>query len=374
MILLLTLLGCAEPCEDGLPTDADVVCTFAGTGDAAYDGGGLHRLESMFYYPQDIEFSEYGRPVISDWNNHKLRMLEDDGTLTTIMGSDFIGDGPADFSDLEPPGAPGTTVNLNHPTQQAWRPDGILLSASWHTHKMRTWDPETGLTVVVSGGAPGYAGEDGTDARDAQWNQPRGVIVDSQSNAYVVDMRNQRVRLIDAAGDIYLIAGNGEKGFCGDGGPAVDACLNFPQSENPEPGGALALDEDANLLYVLDTENHRVRVVDLETGIIDTVAGTGEPGYADGDALSAQFNFPRDIVLHEGRLIIADGDNHVIRAFDLDSGEVSTLAGTGADGAEGDGGPALEATFYRPFGVEVDLEGRVYVADTFNHRIRVFQP
>lgn len=374
MILLLTLLGCAEPCEDGLPQEQGVVCTFAGTGDAAFDGGGLNRLESMFYFPQDIEFSDYGPPVVADWNNHQLRLLEEDDTFTTIMGSAFVGDGPPDFSDQQAPGAPGTTVNLNHPTQQAWYPDGVLLSASWHTHKMRTWDPETGLVLVLSGGAAGFAGEDGAPMEEALWNQPRGVIIDSGSNAYVVDMRNERVRLIDAEGLVWTVAGNGEKGFSGDGGPATEAALNFPKSENPEPGGALALDEAAGLLYIADTESHRIRVVDLESGLIDTVAGDGTPGFLDGDAASAQFNFPRDIVLDGDRLLIADGDNNALRALDLSSGQVTTLAGTGAEGAEGDGGPALEATFNRPFGVEIDGDGLIYVADTFNHKLRVLWP
>jgi hypothetical protein len=374
--MIFLLLACKTPEEAPCPVESGVICPFAGTGDAAFDGGGLHRLDSMFYYPQDIEFSPYGRPIISDWNNHKLRLLEDDDTLTTIMGTDFLGDGPPDLSDQEPPGAPGTTVNLNHPTQQAYYPDGILLSASWHTHKLRTWDPDTGLTLVVLGGPAGFAGEDDAPAADALANQPRSVVIDSGFNAYFVDMRNQRVRMYTAEETVHTVAGNGEKDFCGDGGDALLACLNFPQSENPEPGGALALDEAGGVLYIADTENHRIRAVDLTTGIIDTIAGTGEPGDSgDGGAAStAQLSYPRDIVLDGDVLYIADTDNNRIRSLDLSDGTISAVAGTGVSGDSGDGGDALDATFNRPFGIELDDDGRLYVSDTFNHRIRVIEP
>ncbi|MFT5684171.1 MAG: DNA-binding beta-propeller fold protein YncE [Myxococcota bacterium] len=376
MILVLAILGCKTPEEETCPVESGVVCNFAGTGDAGFDGGDNHRLDSMFYYPQDIEYSPFGDPIISDWNNHKLRLLEDDDTLTTVMGTDFLGDGPPDFSDQEPPGAPGTTVNLNHPTQQAYYPDGILLSASWHTHKMRTWDPDTGLVVVVLGAEPGFEGEDGAAAADSLANQPRSVVIDSAFNAYFVDMRNQRIRLITADQTVYTIAGNGEKDFCGDGGDALEACLNFPENENPEPGGAVALDEDGGLLYIADTESHRIRVVDLNSGIINTIAGTGDAGDAGdgGDALSAQFSSPRDIELDGDLLYIADTENHRIRVMDLTSGAISAVAGTGTSGESGDGGDALDATFNRPFGIEIDMDGRLFISDTFNHRIRVIEP
>ena len=373
---LLLAAGCDRPRDcRAIPGD---ICTWAGDGHAGYDGEGNHRLQAMLYFPMYVSQSPHGPPVIDDWNNHRLRLVEDDGTLTTIMGTDFVGDGPPDEADLTPAGAPGTEVALNHPTQHQHYADGTLLSASWHTHKLRTWDPDTGLTHVLLGNLPGFAGDEGEGDDEVRLNQPKAVAIDADDNVYIVDMRNVRVRLLTPEGAVRTIAGNGTKGDCGDGGLATEACLSFPRAENPEPGGALAFSADETLLYIADTENHRIRVLDLETGIIDAFAGTGEPGFAGdgGDADEAQFQYPRDLALSPdgGTLFVADTDNHRIRAIDLDSHTVQTVAGVGTRGFSGDESPALDAELNRPFGISVDAEGRLYVADTFNHRIRIVFP
>jgi len=383
-LITLAALGCADraadtaahhthahACEEAPGT----ICTWAGTGQAGFDGDGNHRLDSFFYYPWDVEFSDYGPPAISDWNNHKVRLVEDDGTLRTVIGTAFVGNGDPEQADLTEAGAPGTDVSLNHPTDVTYYADGTLLLSSWHTHMLRTWDPETERVHVVLGEAPGYEG-DGGPSEGVSLNQPSNALVDYRSgDVYLVDMRNERVRVWWADTDtVDTVAGNGEKGFCGDGGPAVEACLNFPKSENPEVGGSVALDEDTDRLYIADTENHRIRVVDLASGTIDTFAGTGEAGFSgDGaDAGQAQLSFPRDIeITPDGELLIADEGNDRIRVVDLATGVIETLAGSGDQGYEGDGGDPLDASFYRPFGVGFDGDGNVYVADAFNHVIRV---
>ena len=169
----------------------------------------------------------------------------------------------------------------------------------------------------------------------------------------------------------------------------MEACFNFPMNANPEPGGALALDEAGGLLYVADSLSHVVRVVDLNAGTIALLAGTpGTSGLDNGDALAATFRNPSDLVLDGRTLFIADSDNHAIRALDLDSGQVSTFAGTGTatcpyDGdvavpqmcdeqhSGGDGGPAAEASLYRPMGIDLTLDGDLVIADTYNHRLRI---
>lgn len=373
--------GCTEkPDDTGTPVApcepiAGDICTWAGNGLAAYDGDGHHRLESSFYFPNGLTFSDRGQPLIADWNNHKIRMVQADDTLVTIMGTFFVGDGDAAAADATEAGAAGTDVNLNHPTEQVYLSDGTLVSASWHTHKLRSWDPDTGIVHVTLGRGPGYAGDDYAPAADALLNQPKDVVADAQDNLYFVDMRNERVRLHGADGTIYTVAGNGDKGYNGDGIPAREASLNFPKSENPEPGGAVLLSADETLLYIADTENHRVRVVDLATGIINTFAGTGEAGFSGdgGPAASAQLNYPRDLALTpDGQMLVADTDNEVIRAIDLATGTITTIAGTaGVQGFEGDGGPATESVLNRPFNVAVDPDGNIFIADTFNHRVRV---
>ncbi|MDP2313888.1 MAG: SMP-30/gluconolactonase/LRE family protein [Pseudomonadota bacterium] len=378
MVLMLLFAACTGPTPDDTAAAAcdDTVgniCTWAGTGDAGFDGGDNDLLASMFYWPMDVEFSPYGDPIIIDWNNHKLRLVEDDGTITTIMGNDFVGDGPADLSDLTMPGAPGTTVSLNHPTDVIYLPDGTLVSASWHTHKIRTWDPATGNVHVHCGLTPGFVGEDYAPAVDARFAMPKAVDVDAEGNLYIIDMKNQRVRVLTPEFTIATIAGNGTKGYAGDGAAALEANLSFPTGAQPEPGGAIALGPDGKL-YVADTENHRIRVIDLEAGTIDTVAGNGTPGFGGdgGAAVDAMLNFPRDLEFDtDGSLWVADTDNHAVRRIDLAAGTIGTEIGTNVKGFAGDGAPATEAQLDRPFGIEFGNDGNVYVTDTYNHRIRV---
>lgn len=377
---LFGLLGCppgefptdsgdlaGEACDESVIGN---VCSYVGTPQAGMNGDGLDRRESWLYFPIDIEFSEFGPPILHDWNNHRLRIIEDDDTLRTIMGTSFVGDGPADLSDRAAPGALGTTINLNHPTDGVYLPDGSYIDASWHTHKLRKYDPSTGLVYVLSGDAPGYAGDDGL--APAAYNQPKGIVYDeSREAAYILDMRNARIRRLELVdGTVSTIAGNGAKGFAGDDGPALDAMFAFPSGANPRPGGGLALDGD--LLYVADTENNRIRCVDLASGKVSTVVGTGEAGFSGdgGPAVAAQLSFPMDLEVEGGTLWIADTDNQRVRAVDLATGLIRTVAGNGEIGDWGDDGPALDAALFTPMGVEIDLEGNLYIADSFNHRIR----
>ncbi|MBM4391432.1 MAG: PQQ-binding-like beta-propeller repeat protein [Deltaproteobacteria bacterium] len=376
-MVLIGLFGCplgvedtaaADPCDESA---AGNICTYAGGDQAGYNGEGLDRRESWLYWPIDIEFSPYGLPLVHDWNNHRLRVVGSDDTVTTVMGTDFVGDGPPDLSDRQPPGAPGTTVNLNHPTDGVYLPDGTFIDASWHTHKLRAWNPATGLAYVHCGDGVGYAGDDEPTAADALFNQPKSVVYDeSDGTLYILDMRNERVRALDADFAIRTVGGNGVKGAGGDGGLATEASFGFPNDTNPRPGGALAL--DGRLLYVADPENHRVRAIDLDTGIITTVAGTGVAGFSGdgGSAATAQLNYPMDIEVEDGFLWIADTDNGRVRAVDLATLEIDTVAGDGEVGSDGDGGPATGAQLYSPMGVELDLDGNLYIADSGNHRIR----
>ncbi len=361
-----------EPvCDETVPGD---ICTWAGTAQAGYNGEALDRRESWLYFPIDVEVSEFGPPAVLDWNNHRIRVLDEDDTLRTVMGTSFVGDGPPDLSDRTAPGAVGTTVNLNHPTDVIYLPDGTMWNTSWHTHKVRVLDLETGLVYVNVGSTPGFAGDDGP-ASAALLNQPKGSVYDEvDGTVYMVDMRNERVRAVYADGTIATVAGTGDQGYGGDGGPAIDAVFGFPKSANPRPGGAVAL--SGSTLYIADTENHRIRAMDLDTGTIDTVVGTGVSGFSgDGAAATAaQLNYPMDIEVEGGVLYIADSDNNRIRAVDLATGLIDTVVGTGEVGDGGDGGPATEAELFGPMGVEVGADGAIYVADSYNHRIRRVAP
>jgi sugar lactone lactonase YvrE len=228
---------------------------------------------------------------------------------------------------------------------------------------------------VTCGGPAGFAG-DGGPMRMARLDQPSSLVVGEDDSLYILDQRNQVIRRVDPDGIIGTFAGTPKTaGFAGDGGPASAAQFSFPMGTNPPPGGGLAFDADGNL-YLSDTLNHRIRRIAAD-GTIETIAGTGEAGFSGdgGPAVDAEINFPRKLTLGpDGRLYFGDQDNHRIRAIDLESGEIETVAGSGEQGFDGDGVPPIEAALDRPAGVTFDADGAMYVLDTFNSRIRRVLP
>lgn len=349
---------------------AGVACTYLGTGELGFNGDGLPLRESMVYWPIDLTFTD-DHAYVLDWNNHRVREITEDGELQTVIGTDFIGDGPDDRSDMTEEGALGTDVHLNHPTQLLPQEDGSLLLIAWHNHKLRRFDPETKRVWVVAGGPPGFAGDGGPLAK-ARLNQPVQAASLPDGGMVIVDQRNQVVRRVSADGMIDTIAGTPSMaGFSGDGGPPLAAMFRQPAGSNPPPGGGIAVDDDGRI-YVADTLNHRIRAIDLEGDSIETIAGTGEPGFGGdgGPAVDAQLNNPRKLTLGpDGRLYVGDQENNRIRAIDLESGEIETVAGTGERDHNGEGLAPEETALNRPAGVVFDDEGSMYILDTFNGRV-----
>lgn len=191
----------------------------------------------------------------------------------------------------------------------------------------------------------------------------QGIAVDAAGNLYIADGANQRIRKINTSGVISTIAGIGTAGFSGDGAAATSAQLNNPSS--------ITLDASGNI-YVADQSNHRIRKINT-SGIISTVAGTGTPGY-NGDgiaATTAQLNLPYSVVLDaSGNMYIGDGTNHRVRKVNT-SGTISTIAGNGTTGYSGDGSSATAAQLSTPRGVAVDASGNVYISDFDNNRVRM---
>jgi len=372
-VLISGVIGCGSDDPTGPDPDLEVgnISTYAGIGPAQFSGDGLPPDQAGLYFPIDIEFVSNGDAYILDWNNHAVRKVEN-GIVRTVIGKPFPGDGPDDQSDLTPPGAPGLDVLLNHPTQVVELEDGTILLTAWHNHKLRVYDPETERVIVVCGAGAGFRG-DGGQAHDALLSQPQSTAIAPNGDWYVLDQRNQRIRRISmTTGMIDTVVGTGTPGFGGDGGAPADAMLSFAAGGNPLPSGALTFGPDGRL-YIADTLNHRIRRVDFAANTIDTVAGTGANGYnGDGiQATQAQLNYPKDIeVGPDGRLYIADTWNNRVRAVDLTTGIITTVAGSGVLGYNGDGIPATEAQLNRPMGVEFDANGDLYIADWENNRIR----
>lgn len=212
-----------------------------------------------------------------------------------------------------------------------------------------------------------FGGDDGP-ARQARLNFPTAVAIDEQGTLFIADQMNHRVRRVDGrTGIITTLAGTGLARFSGDGGPADQAALNEP--------AALALDGRGRL-FIADQSNNRVRVVDLATGVITTCAGTGSATY-DGDgvpAINASLAGPSGLAVREGSLYIADTFNGRIRAVDLSSGVMRTIVGDGGEYRFQSPSEPPSTSLSRPSGVCVDSQGRVYVTDSDSHLIRWWDP
>lgn len=381
LFLLPALALATASCEDDplCPKTPGTICTWAGNGEAGFNGEDEPLSAASFYWPIDVTITRGGDIYVLDWNNHKVRQLMADGTLHTVIGTDFVGDGPYDLSDLTPPGTDGTNINLNHPTQLLEEPGGTLLLVSWHNHKLRRFDPKTGKTYVWIGRGAGFAGDGGrVDDEDARLNQPSGGAFDADGNLYLLDQRNQVIRKLAADGSMLTtVAGTPTMfGYEGDGGSPMLAKFHFPKGSNPPPAGTIAIDGEGRL-YVADTLNHAIRRVDLARDTIETVAGTGTAGYGGdgGPGPAAQLNNPRDLEFGpDGRLYIADELNHRVRALDVETLTITTVAGTGRAEFAGDGGPAEEASLNRPTGIAFAPDGTMYVGDSHNHRVRTIAP
>lgn len=359
-------------------------CVWAGVGERGFniEKPDAHRLQSKLYYPEDLTFSPTdGRAYVVDWNNHRIRRVEHDDRMTVVMGTDYEGDGPPQMQDrlplCNPAGAEALTVAMNHMTDAEFGPDGKLYVAAWHNNKIRVLDLETNIVTSLAGDGYGYAGDDDLACR-ALFNQPKTVEIAPDGTIYTIDQRNVRIRAIEpATGMIRTIAGNGAVGNLGDGGDAKAALFGMELGTTPRPTGALVL--SGRTMYVADTLNHRIRRINLDTGIIDCIAGdeTGRPGYSGdgGPALKAQMNFPIDMEMGpDGRLYVVERYNHVVRAIDLTTGTIETVAGTGSKCDVLSGGckteaPARQVGFNEPYGIAFDAAGHLYVADTHNNRV-----
>jgi hypothetical protein len=316
-------------------------------------------------------------------------------------------------------GGPAEAALLNNPFDLAFDPDGNLIFSDTYNHRICRIDMRTKVITTVAGsGEAGFDG-DGGRAIGAKLNQPYGVVVDADGTVFFADRLNGRVRMVDRAGRIATLAGDGSGKFSGDGGKSNAAGL-------AEPNG-LALANGR--LFITDVADHRVRVVDLASGIIDTFAGTGEAsdsgdggpakqagtwgaravafapdgslylmerqgsrirqikdgiittiagtgarGYSGdgGDARAAVFDAPKEMaVAPNGDIFVVDTENHAIRLIDATTKIVRTIAGNGTAGPGGDGGPAEQAGLARPHGAVVAPDGRVFIGDSENHRVRV---
>lgn len=263
-------------------------------------------------------------------------------------------------------GGPANRALLNGPFDIAFDRAGNLYFSDTFNNRIRRVAAGSGVITTVAGnGEKGYSG-DGGPAIAAALAEPYGVVVDRAGNLYIADRLNRRVRRIDAAsGVITTLAGTGEAAYGGDGGPAAEAGL-------AEPNG-LCFDAEERRLFITDVADNRVRVVDLSRGTIATFAGTGAAEHSgDGGPATAAGTFgARAVKLgRDGTIYILERQGSSLRAVDPRTGTITTVAGTTARGYSGDGGPALAAVFDAPKEMAIDRDGSLLIVDTENHAIR----
>ena len=280
-----------------------------------------------------------------------------DSVLVTVAGTGANG--------ATGDGGQAAAAQISRPYQIAIDGAGNLYFTDTDNHTVRKVAPNGVISKVAgTAGSAGYSG-DGELATGARLNQPAGIAVDGAGNLYISDVSNNRIRKITAAdGKISTLAGNGQAGFSGDGGPALSASLNFPYG--------LAVDKNGDVYYA-EFSNNRVRKIAAATGIITTVAGTGTASFNGDDkpATEANVNAPINVAFdNNGNLVIADSGNNRIRRINSADGKISTIVGTGTAGFAGDGGPATDARVSVPAGVAFDPAGNLYFADRGNSRIR----
>ena len=385
-----------------------IITTVLGNGQRASNGDGGPAVEASTLMPDSICFDAHDNMYVGEKYGFRVRKVEAaTGTVTTLVGTGVAGNGEEDVPGPEstcnscecgiyadPDGTVfwgdcsgrmrkydgatglvstvlgGTSVHdgpafeafVSGPQGISVGPDGHVYWADRMNQRIRALDPESGAVRTVAGnGARSYGGDNGP-AVDACLGNPSDVAVDSRGRVIIADSRHGHVRRVDGDGIIRNIAGAAFQYDKGDGGPAISANLSQPSS--------VAVDEDDNV-YVADSIG-RIRRIDALTGIINTVAGNGLPGYAGdrGPAREARIGSPGVVrIASGGAVYFTDPRHHVVRRVDP-NGTISTVAGNGTQGFSPDGSPAVKSSLANPAGLALARDGAVYFSDSYNHLVR----
>ena len=280
--------------------------------------------------------------------------------MTNGMLTNLVGYGIAGYGG---DGGYGSNAMLNWPVAICFDLNSNLYISDFANNRVRKWNTLTGIITTFAGnGSNGYSG-DGAQATNAALNGPWGLVCDTASNIYIADSGNSRVRVVGTNGVIYTYVGTNTAGFSGDGGSCSNAQLNFPTG--------LGMDGASNSLYICDTGNSRVRRV-LSNDVISTVAGTNAIGYAGDGAspLNASLNGPMAVVVTSGNpnFFIADTSNSVVRQ--VTNNVIWTFTGTNVAGFSGDGSGCSNAALNLPMGLLLSSKTNVFIADYKNGRVR----
>jgi sugar lactone lactonase YvrE len=335
-----------------------VIATVAGNGANGYSGDGGPATSARLAEPRGIAADSAGNLYIADTKNHLIRKVTPDGMIKTIAGNGtpgFSGDGGSAIS-----------ARLNYPIALAVDSKGILYIADNSNRRIRKITPDGVITTAAGNGTNGPIGDNGPAISAHLW-QPEGVAVDSKGNLYIADSRNYRIRKITPDGVIVTIAGNGTRGYNGDGGPAISAQLSYMRD--------LAVDYAGNL-YIADTGNHRIRKV-TSAGMITTIAGNeikGRCSDSESDA-SVRLNIPTGVAVDSmGDLYVADTNHCRIHKFTPDMSATIITDSEARGYCDEEDFDDFAIPIATPGRLAVDATGNLYIADNHKNRIRKVTP
>lgn len=390
-----------------------IIRTLAGNGTPGYRGDNGPATSALIDKPWTVSADPNGNILFTDYDNDVIRRIDTKGVITTIAGNGKVGlptnnvsatgsalnypfgmaaepSGSfliADFSNnvirrvtaagiivtiagtgfkvIPPNGGKALNALLDAPSKVAIDQSGNVLIADTNNQLVERVTLSTGTISTVAGIGVPVYTGDNIPGSTAGVNLPFGITTDRLGNIYISDTYNERIRKIDSTGTITTFAGVGQSGYQGDGGPALQAYISVPQGLRFDPSG--------NLVFA-DSNNNAIRSINPQ-GVITTLAGTGTAGY-NGDGISAtqaQLNRPTDVAFDTaGNLYIADSNNNRIRRVGSNK-TITTVAGNGTGGFSGDG-LAISVELFVPIGINFDLNGNLLIADTNNNRIRLLTP
>jgi sugar lactone lactonase YvrE len=336
-----------------LQSYCQTINTSAGNGTNGSSGDGGMALFAQLSMTDGVAVDASGNVYISDQFNNRIRKINSSGIITTIAGTGTYG--------YSGDGAAATLATIASPLDLEVDASGNIYFCDYNNSRIRKISNTGIITTIAGTGVPGFSGDGGL-AVNANLNLPEGIALDAIGNIYIADRGNNRIRKINTSGIITTIAGTGVSGFSGDGGAATSSQINYAVD--------VEVDGTGNI-YICDAGNNRIRKINT-SNIITTFAGTGVAGYSGdgGNATSANINTPEGVAINSaGEVIFADRNNNRIRKIN-NSGIITTVAGTGVAGFSGDGGAAILAKLDFPRRVAINANGKIFICDGNNYRIR----
>jgi len=341
-------------------THAESVQTFAGNGKKGFSGDGGPATEAQINNVYAVARGPDRWLYFCDMDNHRIRRVNAEGMVETFAGNNQGG--------YSGDGGPANQASLNQPYEMAWDKTGNLFFVELGNHCVRRVDAITHQISTIAGiGQAGFSG-DGGPALDASFNQPHSLAFDASGDLFVCDILNHRIRKIEmTTGQISTWSGTGEKKTAADGSSIQSAALNGPR--------AIAFAPDGECWLAL-REGNSVLLLDPKANTLRRVAGTGKKGFTGngGPALEATLSGPKCVSLDaSGNVYLADTESHSIRYIDVKKGTLELLVGNGEVGDGPDGDNPTQCRLARPHGVFVDKDGSVFIGDSENHRVRVWR-